>query len=61
MNGEDQTIAWLTKMKRSLEASLNDEKEMSLISAEDRHTLDEYYPYICGILETKLQASETRH
>ena len=58
---EDRSAEWLDRMKRSLEYSLNNEKEMAAISAEDKHMLEQYYPYICDLLQKAIDEEATRH
>ena len=58
---EDRSIEWLFRMKRSLEYSLNNEAEMSVISAEDKHMLEAYYPYVCDLLQVAILKEATRH
>ena len=58
---EDRSAEWLDRMRRSLEYSLNNEEEMAAISAEDRHMLQEYYPYICDLLQKAVAEEATRH
>ena len=58
---EDRSAAWLDRMRRSLEYSLNCEAEMAVISAEDKHMLEEYYPYICDLLQKAIDEEATRH